>query len=66
MSGRPNRKWPVAVTEPDCSWGPVPEGLGTACKHGLGECEACGTTVRRDLIHSTRCGTGKVGSLFKK
>lgn len=66
MSGRPRKKWPVANPEPRTCWSPEPEKLGTACKHGLGECETCGTTVRRDSIHSTKDGTGKVGRLFKK
>lgn len=39
--------------------------MTTQCKHGLGECETCGTTNRRDVIHSTRGGVGLVGKLRK-
>ena len=38
----------------------------TVCKHGLGECETCGTTDRRDVPHRTEGGVGKVGALRKK
>ncbi len=38
----------------------------TRCKHGAGECEECGTTDRRDVLHSTRGGVGSVGRLFRK
>jgi len=33
----------------------------TACKHGEGDCEECGTTNRRDQMHETRGGRGVVG-----
>lgn len=38
----------------------------TACKHGEGACEDCGTTDTRDALHTTRGGVGAVGRLFKK
>ena len=36
----------------------------TSCKHGLGSCEACGTTNRRDTFHTTKGGRGVVSRLF--
>jgi hypothetical protein len=33
------------------------------CKHGRGSCEECGTTVRRDVQHTTEGGRGSVGKL---
>ena len=42
-------------------WGtPVPQ---TVCKHGEGSCEACGTTNRREVVHTTEGGRGAVGRL---
>ena len=42
----------------------IPEAVtNTACKHGVGECELCGTTGRRDQRHSTEGGVGVVGRL---
>jgi len=38
----------------------------TACKHGLGECEQCGTSERKDMLHTTTRGVGKVGKLFRR
>jgi len=35
----------------------------TACKHGSGSCEICGTTDRRDVLHTTKNGRGSVGRL---
>jgi hypothetical protein len=37
--------------------------LRTACKHGFGSCERCGTTDNRDVKHVTRGGVGVVGRL---
>lgn len=43
-------------------WGtPIPD--QTVCKHGEGSCEACGTTNRRDVVHTTTGGRGAVGQL---
>jgi len=33
------------------------------CKHGKGSCEACGTTNRRDVAHTTEGGRGAVARL---
>lgn len=38
----------------------------TECKHGEGECETCGTTDKRDVIHETIGGRGKIGRLMKR
>jgi hypothetical protein len=38
----------------------------TACKHGKGDCDICGTTDRRDVIHKTQGGKGIVGRLKDK
>jgi hypothetical protein len=35
----------------------------TVCKHGLGSCEECGTTNRRDAVHTTKGGKGTVGRI---
>lgn len=35
----------------------------TLCKHGVGSCEECGTTNRRDSAHTTKGGRGAVGRL---
>ena len=38
----------------------------TSCKHKEGDCEVCGTSNKRDVIHETKQGVGKVSSLIKK
>jgi hypothetical protein len=38
----------------------------TLCKHGKGSCEACGTSNRRDTVHTTKGGLGAVGKLRKR
>lgn len=35
----------------------------TVCKHGKGSCEECGTSNRRDTVHTTESGLGAVGKL---
>ena len=35
----------------------------TSCKHGLGDCERCGTSDARDVRHSTRGGRGAVARI---
>ena len=40
--------------------------VNTVCKHGVGECETCGTTATRDAIHTTVGGRGVVARLFKR
>lgn len=35
----------------------------TLCKHGVGECETCGTTNTRDAIHTTVGGRGVVARI---
>jgi hypothetical protein len=43
-------------------WGsPIPD--ETVCKHGEGSCGVCGTTNRRDTVHSTKGGRGVVGRI---
>lgn len=44
-------------------WPPEPQQPVTSCKHGPGDCEACGTTDRRDVKHTTRGGKGVVAAL---
>ena len=46
------RPWHYEVVEPT-----------TACKHGTEDCEACGTTSRRDAKHSTVGGKGLIGRI---
>ena len=43
-------------------WGTVVEPTAV-CKHGTGSCEECGTTNRRDVVHTTQGGRGAVGRL---
>jgi len=38
----------------------------TTCKHKDGDCELCGTSNRRDVLHDTVDGVGRVGALLKK
>jgi hypothetical protein len=38
----------------------------TACKHGKGECEVCGTSDLRDIKHTTKGGKGLVARLRGK
>ena len=38
----------------------------TRCKHGVGECELCGTTAKRDALHATAGGVGVVGRLASR
>jgi hypothetical protein len=39
----------------------------TRCKHpNRVECEECGTTIRRDVVHKTEGGRGTVGKLLAK
>jgi len=47
--------WPVEI--------PANVPPKTACKHGRDECETCGTTNRRDVLHKTIGGKGVVGRL---
>jgi hypothetical protein len=35
----------------------------TACKHGLGDCEICGTSSRRDYRHKTVGGKGVIARI---
>lgn len=44
--------WPVEVVEPTVK-----------CKHCSGGCELCGTTDRRDVMHTTVRGRGKVARI---
>lgn len=37
--------------------------VARACKHGVLDCETCGMTERRDVLHTTRGGCGVVGQL---
>jgi hypothetical protein len=38
----------------------------TKCRHGSTDCVRCGTSNRRDVIHSTVGGEGKVAKLRKR
>lgn len=38
----------------------------TSCKHGKENCEKCGTTHSRDVIHTTKNGIGRIGHIFRK
>jgi len=44
--------WPKVATV-EIGW-MVEERPTTRCKHKVGPCEKCGTTDRRDVIHSAR------------
>lgn len=35
----------------------------TACKHGEMDCERCGTTSRRDTLHGTKNGKGRIARI---
>jgi hypothetical protein len=43
-----------------------PAPTNTACKHGFGECEECGTTAHRDVRHTTTDGRGVVGAAIER
>lgn len=60
--------WDRGPVEVDCFGGwsielDPPEKNNTTCKHGLEECERCGTTDRRDARHTTVGGRGLVARL---
>lgn len=38
----------------------------TACKHGQYACERCGTSDRRDALHATSAGWGRVARLRRE
>ena len=38
----------------------------TTCKHGVGNCDVCGTNERTDKKHTTVGGTGLVARLRKR
>lgn len=38
----------------------------TTCKHRDGRCERCGTSDRRDALHTTRNGRGVVADKLRK
>jgi hypothetical protein len=48
-----------------CEWWEPPPPV-TCCKHGPGDCDACGTSDRRDARHSTIGGRGMVASLRER
>lgn len=76
MSKRKHAKgWPDAKAGMvDCHLGaayyPPPlanQGQDTSCKHGDGACETCGTSGRRDTIHTTdERGRGAVGRAISR
>lgn len=39
---------------------------GTLCKHGSDSCGVCGTSDRRDFVHTTEGGRGSVSRLRDK
>jgi len=47
--------WPKipVVSDPWDGW-MTEERPSTRCKHGIGACEKCGTTDRRDVVHTAR------------
>lgn len=47
------------------TWDSMPVEL-TVCKHGKGSCEECGTTNRRDSVHTTEGGRGAIGRIAKR
>lgn len=63
------KKWPELPLPPspgDCWLGtPLPPEK-VRCKHGKGSCETCGTTNRRDSVHTTEGGLGAVGKLRER
>lgn len=70
------KSWPVVTENREtlngffhCCFGTEPkrsDDVKTTCKHGDGDCESCGTTERRDVVHVTERGVGKVGRLTRK
>lgn len=46
-------------------WELEPKEPTTACKHGHDECELCGTTNRRDALHTTVGGRGLFSRLTR-
>jgi predicted transglutaminase-like cysteine proteinase len=64
------KSWPTIPAPYDYTgWGiegswEVPS--NTACKHGHGSCEDCGTSDRVDRLHTTLGGVGLVGRLLRK
>jgi hypothetical protein len=53
------------VDGPTPTW-PTNRQSGAACKHGEGSCETCGTTDRREVVHTTEGGLGAVGKLRER
>lgn len=39
--------------------------IPTRCKHGDKPCKKCGTS-KKDTIHTTKNGKGKIASIFRK
>jgi hypothetical protein len=59
------RPWEWGGAHVDVAWHggfPVPR---TTCKHVDGDCDECGTTGRRDAIHTTRGGRGVVAEKLR-
>lgn len=50
---------PLPVEAGEMRWYWIEE-IKTRCKHGRGECERCGTSDSRDVIHKTVNGRGVV------
>jgi hypothetical protein len=60
------RPWEWGSASVDLEWhGGFPQHR-TTCKHRAGDCEACGTTDRRDVTHKTRGGRGVVAEKLRR
>lgn len=60
----------VKVHKPDLDktqlgdgWNYSPTPFNTKCKHGVGDCEVCGTYERTDKKHTTINGKGLIARL---
>ena len=61
---RKKSRLPPRTPEPgdvgNIDWMPEEES-NTKCKHGVQDCATCGTSSKRDALHTTRGGRGVLG-----
>ncbi len=56
------KEWEASLAAAQRDWNYEPPPV-TVCKHKRGDCAECGTTDRRDAVHTTQGGRGVVGRL---
>jgi hypothetical protein len=66
MMGKRTPKGTKPVVFAGFDWSCTIEEPKTICKHGVYSCDICGTSDRRDTLHTTKGGSGVVGKLTKK